>query len=66
MSENYLFTIIIVNENIKIIDGQLMIWCNSRAKTSIEFTYYNKGYGLAKVHILKSKKIQKHGMRMII
>jgi hypothetical protein len=51
MSENYLFTIIIVNENYEIIDGQHRFDVIQELNLPLNYVVC-KGYGLKEVHIL--------------
>lgn len=51
MSENYLFTIIIVNENFEIIDGQHRFDVIKELNLLLNYVIC-KGYGLKEVHIL--------------
>lgn len=51
MSENYLFTVIIVNENYEIIDGQHRFECIKELKLPLHYIVC-QGYGLDEVHIL--------------
>lgn len=51
MSENYLFTVIIVNENYEIIDGQHRFECIKELGLPLNYIVC-KGYGLNEVHIL--------------
>jgi len=51
MSENYLFTIIIVNEKYEIIDGQHRFDVIQELKLPLNYVVC-KGYGLTEVHIL--------------
>lgn len=51
MAENYLFTIIIVNENYEIIDGQHRFEVIQELKLPLNYIVCN-GYGLNEVHIL--------------
>jgi hypothetical protein len=51
MSENYLFTIIIVNEKYEIIDGQHRFDVIQELKLPLHYVIC-KGYGLSQVHIL--------------
>lgn len=51
MSENYLFTVIVVNENYEIIDGQHRFECIKELGLPLHYIICN-GYGLDEVHIL--------------
>ena len=51
MSENYLFTIIIVNEKYEIVDGQHRFDVIQELKLPLNYVVC-KGYGLTEVHIL--------------
>lgn len=51
ISENYLFTVIIVNEKYEIIDGQHRFECVKELKLPLHYIVC-KGYGLNEVHVL--------------
>jgi hypothetical protein len=51
LSENYLFTVIIVNEKYEIIDGQHRFECVKELKLPLHYIVCN-GYGLNEVHVL--------------
>ena len=51
MTENYLFTVIIVNEKYEIIDGQHRFECVKELKMPLHYIICN-GYGLNEVQIL--------------
>jgi hypothetical protein len=51
MSENYLFTVIIVNENYEIIDGQHRFECVRELGLPLNYIVC-RGYGLNEVHVL--------------
>jgi hypothetical protein len=53
MAENYLFTVIIVNENYEIIDGQHRFDVIQELKLPLHYIVC-KGYGLNEVHILNA------------
>ena len=54
MESNYLFTVIIVNENYEIIDGQHRFEVIKELKLPLYYIVCN-GYGLNEVHILNAK-----------
>ena len=61
IKENYLFTVIIVNENYEIIDGQHRFDVIKELNLPLYYIIC-EGYGLAEVHILNQiSKTQNHG-----